>query len=92
MADEPSPRIGGRVREPGLERTGKRLGHSAAWFLAVALAVAIPGVVLVLIDNHWSLGVGVAILLIACIPGMIGFGLIVSAVVARWSARHRSFA
>ncbi len=80
------------MREPGLERSGKRLGHSAAWFLAVALAIAVPGIVLVIVDSSWSLGVGVAIILIGCIPGVVGLGLLLSGLVARWSARHRSFA
>jgi hypothetical protein len=82
----------GNVKEPGLERTGKRLGRSAGWFLAVALAIAIPGIVLVIIDSGVTFPVGVAVLLIASIPGVIGLGLLVSGVVSRWSARHRSFA
>ena len=75
-----------------LERQGRRFGHSARWFLLIAVVVAIPGVVLVVIDSGWSLGVGVAILLIASIPGVIGLGLVVSALVARWSARRKLFA
>ena len=58
----------------------------------VALPLAILGVVLVLIGTGWSIAFGAAALLIACIPGVIGLGLLVPALVARWSARHRSFA
>lgn len=81
-----------RVEDRELERQGRRFGHSAAWFLLAAAAVAVPGIILVLIDRGWSLGVGVAVLLLASIPAAIGLGLVVSSAFARWSARHKSFA
>jgi hypothetical protein len=87
---EPDP--SGPLMERGLERTGRRLGHSSSWFLAVAVVFWIPGIVLVLIGAGWSIAFGAALLLLGCIPGTVGIGLIVSSVVARWSARHRSFA
>jgi uncharacterized protein YjeT (DUF2065 family) len=82
----------GTVQEPSLERTGTKLGRSARWFLTLALILVIPGVVLVVIDHTWSLAFGAALLLLGSIPGAVGIGLIVSGVVARWSARHNSFA
>jgi hypothetical protein len=36
--------------------------------------------------------VGVAILLLASVPGVIGFGLLTGGAVSRWAARHKLFA
>ena len=85
--DEP-----GGVQEPTLERRGRRFGHTAGWFLGLAVIFGVPGVILVLIGTGWSIGFGAAALLFASIPAVIGIGLLVSSAVARWSARHRSFA
>lgn len=80
------------VREPKLERQGRRLAHPALRFLALALVVAVPGAVLVAVDNSWSLPFGIALLLLASVPAAFAVGLLVSASVARWAARHRLFA
>lgn len=80
------------VREPQLERQGRRLVHPAWRFLLIALVVAIPGIVLVLINNSWSLPFGIFLLLLASLPGGVGIALLFSASVARWAARHRLFA
>ena len=80
------------VQDRQLERQGRRLGHSAAWFILVGLVTAIPGIVLILIDHGWSVGVGIAVLLIASVPLVVGGGMLVSGVVARWSARRKLFA
>ena len=82
----------GSVREPQLERQGRRLTQPALRFLLLAAVVAIPGIVLVVIDNSWSLPFGIALLLIASLPGAMGVGLLFSASVARWAARHKLFA
>ena len=88
---EPDP--AGPVTEPALERVGRRLGHSATWFLAIAAPLLVVGIVLiVVIDTTWAIGFGALALLLASIPGTIGVGLLVSALIARWAARHRSFA
>ena len=92
ITDEAGRARRGRVLEPGLERSGRRLGGSAARFLGIALLFAIPGIVLVSIDATWSLAFGAAALLIASIPAVVGVSLLVSGAVSRWSARHRSFA
>jgi hypothetical protein len=36
--------------------------------------------------------VGVAVLLLASVPGTIGFGLFTGGSIARWAARHKLFA
>ncbi len=80
------------VRDRQLERQGKRMGHSGGWFVLIGVLIAIPGIVLVLIDHGWSVGVGTAVLLLASVPGAIGIGLLASSAIARWSARHKLFA
>lgn len=80
------------VKEPQLERQGRRLAHPAWRFLLLALVVVIPGAVLVAIDNTWSLPFGIALILLASLPAGVGVALLCSASVARWAARHRLFA
>ena len=80
------------VSEPQLERQGRRLAHPARRFLLLACLVAIPGIVLVAIDNSWSLPFGIALLLLASLPGAVAIGLLFSSSVARWAARHKLFA
>jgi hypothetical protein len=88
-ADEPTRTT---VKDRELERQGRRMGHSAGRFLLIGALVAIPGIVLVAIGHGWSIGVGAAVLLIASIPAFVGLGLLVSAAVSRWAARHKLFA
>jgi hypothetical protein len=77
------------VKDRELERQGKRMERPAVRFLLAALIVAIPGVI-VLITG--PLGIGAAILLLACVPGTVGIALLVSSGFARWAARHKLFA
>ena len=77
------------VKDLELERQGKRMERPAARFLLAALIIAIPGVIVLLIG---PLGIGVAFLLLACVPGTVGIALLVSSGFARWAARHKLFA
>jgi hypothetical protein len=61
-------------------------------FLALAVLVLIPGIVLVIVGSGGLLGLGVALILLSSIPGSFGLGLLVSSSVARWAARHKLFA
>ena len=60
--------------------------------LAISAVVAVAGVVLILIGHGWSVGVGIAVLLLASVPATIGVGLLTGGAIARWAARHRLFA
>ena len=60
--------------------------------LAVAAVLAVAGIVLIVIGHGWSIGVGIALLLLASVPGTVGFGLLTGGAVARWAARHKLFA
>jgi hypothetical protein len=78
------------VKERALERQGRRMGRYGGRLFLLGVLLAIPGLVLVIVG--WSIGLGWAILLLASIPGVIGFGLLCSGAVSRWSARHKLFA
>jgi hypothetical protein len=80
------------VRDRELERQGKRMIGPAVRFIAIAAVLAVAGIVLILIGHGWSVGVGIAVLLLASVPGTIGFGLLSGGAVARWAARHKLFA
>ena|SRR5947209_3301241 len=87
------PRADAAVRQDReLDRQGSRFGRSGGRLLLIGILLAIPGVVLVVLDHGWSIGVGVAILLIASVPGIWGLALLVSAAVSRWAARRKLFA
>jgi hypothetical protein len=80
------------VQDRELERQGKRMIGPAVRFIAIAAVMAIAGIVLIVIGHGWSVGVGIAVLLLAGVSGTIGFGLLTGGAVARWAARHKLFA
>ena len=69
-------RSGFAVEDRQLERHGRRMVHPALRFLGTAAAIALVGIVILVIDAGWSLGVGIAVLLIASIPAVVGVGLL----------------
>ncbi|HKO26983.1 MAG TPA: hypothetical protein VJU80_05960 [Solirubrobacteraceae bacterium] len=81
-----------QVEDPVLERQGKRMIGPAIRLIAITAVLAVAGIILILIGHGWSVGLGIAILLLACVPGTIGFGLLTGGGVARWAARHKLFA
>ncbi len=77
------------VKDRELERQGRRMEGPAIRFLAIAVVLAIIGVVVIVLG---PLGIGAAFLLLACIPTAVGIGLLLSSGFARWAARHKLFA
>jgi hypothetical protein len=80
------------VKEPELERQGRVLGHSGWRFLLVGVIAALPGAALVVFTDGWAMAIGIVILALSGCPVVVGIGLLLSSLVARWSARHRLFA
>jgi hypothetical protein len=84
------------IQDRQLERQGQRLGRAGGFWLAVGAALAIPGVVLLVLG--FVLGprvlweVGIAVLLIGGGPAVIGGALTGSSAVSRWASRHKLFA
>jgi membrane protein YdbS with pleckstrin-like domain len=77
-------------RQP--HRRRNRMVRPALRFLAIAVMLAVPALILVVLDQGWSIGVGVALLLVASAPTIVACALLVSALVARWAARRQPFA
>ena len=81
-----------RIREPQLERQGKRLARPASRFLPIALALFVPGLLLVILGSSWVYAVGWVLIALSLPPATIALAALISSVVARWAARHKSFA
>jgi hypothetical protein len=81
---------GFNIKDRELERQGERMAAPARGFLLVAAIMAIPGLFFVVTDLAQTLGV--VMLVLASLPGVVGLGLLISASVARWAARHKLFA
>ena len=80
------------VEEPELERQGRVLGASGWRFLVLGLIAALPGVALVVFTDGVAMGIGIAIVALAGCPAVVGATLLLSSLVARWSARHKLLA
>jgi len=80
------------VPDPELERQGRRLGRPGWWFLALAAFIALPGVVLIIFTQGWAHTIGIVLVVLAGPPAIVAAGLLPASLVARWAARHRSFA
>jgi hypothetical protein len=84
------------VKDPQLEREGRRLGGAGrGWMIGSALFL-LPGIVLLVIGLAagprvlWE--VGIALLLIGGGPAVISATLAAASGVSRWAARHKLFA
>jgi hypothetical protein len=80
------------VADPQLERQGRRMVRPGLRFLALGLLLLVPGIVLVILGHNLALGIGILLILLSSLPGSVGVGLLTSASVARWAARHKLFA
>jgi hypothetical protein len=80
------------VKEPELERHGRRLGKPGWWFLSISLVGVIPGIVLIITAHGWSFALGLALLALGSCPFAVGVALVLASAVPRWAARHRLFA
>lgn len=78
---------GPQTHEQRPDRSERRLGRPAAIFLALAVVVAIPGIVLIAIGGTWARAIGIAVTAMACVPALVGVGLGLGSLVAWWVAR-----
>jgi hypothetical protein len=81
-----------RIPEPELERQGRSLARPAGGFLLIALALFVPGLLLVILGSSWVYALGWVLVALSLPPATIAVGALSSSVVARWAARHKSFA
>ena len=75
-----------------LARAGGSFRDSGGRLAAIALAMAVIGVPLILLTEGLPEFFGVVLASLAVVPGTIGVGLLISALVARRAAKGRSFA
>jgi hypothetical protein len=75
-----------------LDRTGGRLRDSGGRLAALAIAMAVPGVVLIVLTSGVIEFFGIALASLAVVPGTIAVGLLLSGLVAKRAAKGRSFA
>lgn len=80
------------IPEPELERQGRRLAASASTFLLVALALLVPGLLMVVLGGSWVFALGITLAALSGPPAVVGIALLGSSAVSRWAARHRPFA
>lgn len=78
--------------EPELERQAKRFRKPASWFLLVAATLEVPGILLFVLGHSWLAAIGIALMAVGAPFATVAVGLLASAAVAAWSARHRPFA
>jgi thiamine transporter ThiT len=82
----------GRLPEPQLERQGKSFISPSFGFLAIGATILVPGILLVVLGNSWVFTLGIVLIAISLPFDAVGIAGLVSAAVARWAARHKSFA
>jgi hypothetical protein len=81
-----------RIPEPELERQGKRLARPAGGFVLIAVALFVPGLLLVILGSSWVYALGWVLIALSLPPATVALSALSSSVVARWAARHKSFA
>ena len=84
------------VKDPQLERQGRRLGRAGGFWMIVSALLLVPGIALLVIGLAagprvlWE--IGIVVLLIGGGPAVIGGGLLGASGVSRWSSRRKPFA
>jgi CheY-like chemotaxis protein len=82
------------VMLPGMDgfEVCRRLRDSGGRLAALAIAMAVPGVVLIVLTSGVIEFFGIALASLAVVPGTIAVGLLLSGLVAKRAAKGRSFA
>jgi hypothetical protein len=75
-----------------LDRTGGRFRDFGGRFALLAVVMAVVGALLIVLADGVIEFFGVVLASLAILPGIIGIGLLLSALVAKRAAKGRSFA
>lgn len=75
-----------------LDRQGRRLGRPGQWLILLAVLLAAPGLLLLVVGSGPTHGVGIVLVSLAGAPALVGLGLLLANAVAWWSARDKPFA
>jgi hypothetical protein len=73
-------------------QTERKLAGSGGRFVAIGAPLVVIGIVLALLLNHNSVGIGVAIAVIGAIPVVLGLALMASAGVQRRDRQGKPWA
>jgi hypothetical protein len=73
-------------------RTERKLTSSGSRFVAIGVPLLVIGIVLALLLDHNSVGIGVAIAVLGAIPTVVGIALMLFAGVNQHSRKDRPFA
>ena len=81
-----------QTADPAIEPPGRQLSKPSIVFGLTAIALAALGVVLLVAGNSWVPAVGIALIALAGLPAVIGFGRLSNAAISHRAARRRPFA
>jgi CHASE2 domain-containing sensor protein len=77
---------------PQLEPHVRPMSKPSIVFALTAIALAAAGIVLLVTGHSWVQAVGIALIALAGIPAVIGFGRLSNAAMSHRAARRRPFA
>ena len=83
--------LSGKTRRMA-NRTERKLTSSGSRFVAIGAPLLVIGIVLALLLDHNSVGIGVAIAVLGAIPTVVGIALMLFAGVNQHSRKDRPFA
>ena len=83
--------LSGKTRRMA-NRTERKLTSSGGRFIAIGAPLVVIGIVLALLLDHNSVGIGVAIAVLGAIPTVLGIALMLFAGVNRRARHDRPFA
>ncbi len=81
-----------RAEEPELERQHGRFRKPASWFLMIAAAIEVPGILLFVLTHSGFKALGIALMGLGLPVLLVGLGLLGSSLVAGWAAHRKPFA
>jgi hypothetical protein len=77
---------------PQVEPHAPQLSKPSIVFGLTAIALAVAGIVLLIAGDSWVQALGIALIALAGIPAVIGFGRLSNAAISRRAARRRPVA
>jgi hypothetical protein len=81
-----------QTADPTTEPHERQLSKPSIVFGLTAIALVVLGVVLLVAGNSWVPALGIALIALAGIPAVIGFGRLSYAAMSHRAARRRPFA
>jgi hypothetical protein len=77
---------------PEVEPPARQLSKPSIVFGVTAIALAVAGIVLLIAGHSWVQAVGIALVALAGLPAVIGFGRLSNAAMSHRAARRRPLA